>query len=65
MSPGCLDLLRRILVPDPNQRISIQDIYRHHWFMENEPVEVSRASGGGGVHGGKCKIHLSSAFCLL
>ncbi|KAF6250536.1 hypothetical protein COO60DRAFT_1629611 [Scenedesmus sp. NREL 46B-D3] len=41
VSAPCLDLLRRILVPDPLQRYSIADIYAHPWFQENLPIELS------------------------
>ncbi|KAF6248250.1 kinase-like domain-containing protein [Scenedesmus sp. NREL 46B-D3] len=40
VSAPCLDLLRRILVPDPLQRYSIADIYAHPWFQENLPIEA-------------------------
>lgn len=34
LSPGARDLISRILVPDPTQRLSLQHILAHPWFLE-------------------------------
>jgi serine/threonine protein kinase len=34
LSPSCQDLLRKMLVADPAQRISIQDAMAHPWLQE-------------------------------
>ncbi|KAL4452724.1 hypothetical protein ABPG75_008386 [Micractinium tetrahymenae] len=34
LSPGARDLISRILVPDPEQRLSLQHILAHPWFLE-------------------------------
>lgn len=40
ISPLCHDLLRRMLVPDPDQRITMANIQRHKWFTTNLPPEA-------------------------
>jgi len=37
VSEGGVDLLRRMLVADPSQRININDIINHPWFQANLP----------------------------
>jgi hypothetical protein len=34
LSSSCLDMLRRIIQPDSKQRINIQQIMQHAWFLE-------------------------------
>lgn len=34
VSPGCLDILGRLFQPDPKQRIDMQGLLRHPWFVE-------------------------------
>lgn len=34
LSPSCQDLLRKMLVADPAQRISIKDAMEHPWLQE-------------------------------
>ena len=46
LSPICIDLIKRIFVPDPNQRISLQDIKRHPWFMMKVRVNVRTIVAG-------------------
>lgn len=47
MSDKCSDLLKKILVVDPEKRIDIKGITEHPWFLETisepyePPVEVS------------------------
>lgn len=35
LSESCVDLLRRIFVPDPAQRISLAQMRQHPWFLVN------------------------------
>ncbi len=37
VSSSCQDLLARIFVPDPCQRIALDGIQRHPWFRKNLP----------------------------
>ena len=37
VSPGCIDLVRRILVADPAKRLSMDGIKRHPWFLKGLP----------------------------
>ncbi|PNH10173.1 Serine/threonine-protein kinase SRK2E [Tetrabaena socialis] len=41
ISPECQDLISRIFVADPVQRITIGDIRRHPWFLRNLPAELA------------------------
>jgi len=41
MSDEIKDLISRMLVVDPLQRITIPEIRRHRWFMENLPLYLS------------------------
>ena len=43
ISEECRDLLKRILVSDPSQRLTVAGIQDHPWFRENLP-EVRRCS---------------------
>ena len=40
LSDDCKDLITRIFVPDPNQRIKLQDIKQHPWFLMKLPKEL-------------------------
>lgn len=40
ISPECADLLRRILVPDPNKRLTIPEIQDHPWYLKDLPPGV-------------------------
>lgn len=40
VSVECRDLLRKIFVPDPAERISIQGIQKHPWCMLNLPATM-------------------------
>lgn len=40
ISEDCKDLMHRIFVPDPHQRISIEDIMNHTWFLRNLPPDL-------------------------
>jgi serine/threonine-protein kinase SRK2 len=37
----CQDLLARIFVANPAERISLADVKRHPWFLHNLPVELA------------------------
>lgn len=37
VSPACLDLLARLLVPGPDQRLCMAGIQAHPWFLEGLP----------------------------
>ena len=52
ISEECRDLLCRMLVRDPDKRITMAEIHQHPWFTANLPVEVRvRAAWGGGMTG--------------
>jgi serine/threonine protein kinase len=40
LSPEGHDLLRRVLVADPTQRINVAQIYDHPWYCKNLPPGV-------------------------
>ena len=40
LSDGCKDLLRRIFVKDPRQRINMMGISQHAWFVQDLSPEV-------------------------
>jgi serine/threonine protein kinase len=40
LSDDCKDLITRIFVPDPNQRITLQEIKQHPWFLMKLPKEL-------------------------
>ena len=40
VSASCKDLLARILVADPVERLSIQQIYQQPWFKQGFPKQV-------------------------
>lgn len=40
LSKECLDLMSRIFVANPQQRISIAQIKQHPWFLKNLPEEL-------------------------
>ena len=41
ISPECQDLITRIFIANPVQRITIHDIRRHAWFLRNLPAELA------------------------
>ncbi|KXZ46115.1 hypothetical protein GPECTOR_47g393 [Gonium pectorale] len=41
ISAECQDLISRIFVANPTQRITIADIRRHTWFLRNLPAELA------------------------
>lgn len=40
VSPGCKDLVKRLLVRDPAQRATLAEVMRHPWFQEGLSPEV-------------------------
>jgi serine/threonine-protein kinase SRK2 len=40
ISAECRDLLTRMLVRDPDERITMAQIHKHPWFIANLPMEV-------------------------
>ncbi|GAB4817582.1 hypothetical protein N2152v2_004628 [Parachlorella kessleri] len=40
LSKECLDLISRIFVANPTQRIKIKEIQQHPWFLKNLPEEL-------------------------
>jgi serine/threonine protein kinase len=40
VSDGCKDLLKRIFVVDPAERITIAGIWRHPWFRAGMPADL-------------------------
>ena len=45
LSPGCVDLIKRIFVVDPQRRIDIPGIQAHPWFVTDLPLELVDANG--------------------
>lgn len=43
VSPEARDFLARLLQPDPAQRISVEQIVAHPWFIQGLPAEVTGA----------------------
>ncbi|GIL87710.1 hypothetical protein Vretimale_14649 [Volvox reticuliferus] len=41
ISPECQDLISRIFVANPAQRITILEILHHPWFLKNLPAELA------------------------
>jgi serine/threonine-protein kinase SRK2 len=37
LSPECVDLMKRIFVADPTQRIDVAGVIAHPWFQQNLP----------------------------
>lgn len=56
LSPECTDLLARIFVVDPTQRITLAQIMQHPWVLSNLPPELQVSCelemGGLGARGG-------------
>jgi len=44
LSPACGDLLQRMLTKDPEQRISIPEIWQHAWMKQVDRLELSNPS---------------------
>ena len=40
VSSECVDLLTRVLVADPNARMSMEDIKSHFWFIQDLPEDA-------------------------
>jgi serine/threonine-protein kinase SRK2 len=40
LSKECLDLISRIFMANPGQRIKISEIKSHPWFLKNLPEEL-------------------------
>ena len=40
LSPECVDLIRRLLVGDPRQRIGVPGILAHPWFRRHLPIDL-------------------------
>lgn len=51
ISMECRDLISRIFVANPLQRIAIPDIRRHPWFLRNLPAELAVGLAVGLVSG--------------
>jgi serine/threonine protein kinase len=47
ISAECRDLLARMLVRDPEERITMAQIHTHPWFTANLPAEVGQGGGSG------------------
>jgi serine/threonine-protein kinase SRK2 len=46
ISAECLDLIQRIFVASPQQRITIEDLKKHPWFLRNLPAELAVSAPG-------------------
>lgn len=60
ISPECRDLLTRMLVRNPDERITMAEIHRHPWFIANLPVEVGRGTQRRG-----CPADKQAAACTV
>lgn len=40
VSKECLDLLHQLLAPEPGERIKIEQITKHPWFLTNLPADA-------------------------
>jgi serine/threonine protein kinase len=40
VSASCLDLLNRLLQPNPDKRLRIEAVIRHPWFLQDLPQEA-------------------------
>lgn len=60
MSGECADLIKRILVRDPKQRLDLNAIKRHPWFGLYQPVQLSP-----GVIVGYHEIKINRLVCRL
>eukprot|EP00794_Sanderia_malayensis_P013985 gene13985-15443_t len=60
LSQNCQDLVRRILNPNPQKRITIVDIQRHPWMQESIKDETVQASQSRGVPDGKSEKFVTS-----
>lgn len=58
LSTDCTDFLRRMLKPNPAQRLTLEGVLAHPWFLKKLPphaqVRGPRGTREGGGHGGKC-----------
>lgn len=45
ISMECMDLLRRLLKPDPAQRITLEGILQHPWFLKKLPPHAQVCGG--------------------
>lgn len=41
ISPQCEDLLSRMLLPEPQKRITVREIMQHSWYLNNLPPEAA------------------------
>lgn len=40
VSPACMDLVSRMLIPNPSDRIGVADILKHPWYLRNLSPEL-------------------------
>ena len=40
LTPECSDLLSRLLEVDPDKRITVQQVFKHPWFVEDLPEDL-------------------------
>lgn len=45
ISAQCRDLIQKILVADPNKRLSIADIFQHPWVQQVGPAACRHVGG--------------------
>jgi serine/threonine protein kinase len=50
LSSDCQGLLRRLLHPDPAQRIKMEGVLRHPWFLTGECKEYHKAPHSAASH---------------
>ena len=60
MSGECADLIKRILVRDPKQRLDMAAIKRHPWFQLHQPVQISP-----GIIHGQHEVKINRLVCKL
>ncbi|KAI7835308.1 hypothetical protein COHA_010791, partial [Chlorella ohadii] len=44
LSPGCVHMIQRIFVRDPQQRISLQAVQQHPWFLADLPPDCQNGN---------------------
>ena len=65
ISPDCQDLLARVFVANPMQRISLEGIQQHPWFLKNLPAELANPGAAPIRWGGDQEGHVLEAWLRL
>jgi serine/threonine protein kinase len=65
ISAECRDLLTRMLVRNPDERITMAEIHRHPWFIANLPVEVRCMRSRGAATAALCSLWCAGCWLLF